>query len=146
VLYYSVHQWYWYVYSFFSDKQNNDRILGEKKLLSLGTKCVPKLNRNRGPKTEVRTVPWVTCTFAPLLLTLHCRLNPVKTTEEIKSSQPHAAYFIHMWVRSLTQVCWRTMSNNSLSAKCFVIVFSLFFFFFLNNTISPHTVIPTEMY
>jgi len=46
----------------FADKQNKERILGEKR-----TKHVPKLNRNRGPKTEVRTIPWVTCTVVPLL-------------------------------------------------------------------------------
>ena len=55
------------MFTVFADKQNKERILGEK-TLSLRTKQVPKLNRNRGPKTEVRTVPWVTCTVAPLVL------------------------------------------------------------------------------
>ena len=33
---------------------------------SLYVKYVPKLNRNRGPKTEVQTEPWANCTVAPL--------------------------------------------------------------------------------
>lgn len=34
---------------------------------TLCTKHVPKENRTHGPETEVRTVPWDTCTIAPLL-------------------------------------------------------------------------------